>query len=175
MTLHKKLKLVLKWTLYVVLFLIFYVLQTSVQAFAIFSIKPLLLVPAAVCLAIQEGEFAGGIMGALAGLLCDIGSGELFGFNAIILLICCVVSGLIVEYLMKPNLFTAMVLGAATLLIRGILDYLFFYVMWNYEGSSYMLVRYILPTALYSLIVLPLFYLLFKKLKKSFDGELEET
>ena len=76
---------------------------------------------------------------------------------------------------MKPNLFTAMVLGAATLLIRGILDYLFFYVMWNYEGSSYMLVRYILPTALYSLIVLPLFYLLFKKLKKSFDGELEET
>lgn len=174
MTLQKKLRLILKWSTYVILFLLLYVLQTSVPLFEVFSVKPILLVPAAICLAIQENELAGGILGAFAGLLCDMASGELFGFNAVILLICCVGGSLVVQYLMKPNLFTAMVLGAGTLLIRGMLDYLFFYAMWNYEGSSHILVRYILPTVLYSLLVLPLFYLLFKKLKRSFDGALEE-
>lgn len=174
MTFQTKLRLVFKWTVYVVLFLLIYVFQTSVSLIEVFSIKPMLLVPAAVCLAIHENEFAGGIMGVFAGLLCDLGGGELFGFNALILLVCCVASSMVVQYLMKPNLFTALVLGAGTLLIRGMLDYLFFYVMWNYEGSTHILVRYILPTILYSLIVLPLFYLLFKKLKKSFDGAQEE-
>ena len=58
---RKKLYHILKWSSYVLLIIIAYVLQTTTSLFVIFGVKPLLLVPLAVCIAMFEGEFAGAI------------------------------------------------------------------------------------------------------------------
>ena len=63
---RKKLYHILKWSSYVLLIIIAYVLQTTTSLFVIFGVKPLLLVPLAVCIAMFEGEFAGAIFGAVA-------------------------------------------------------------------------------------------------------------
>ena len=68
---RKKLYHILKWSSYVLLIIIAYVLQTTTSLFVIFGVKPLLLAPLAVCIAMFEGEFAGAIFGAVAGLLAD--------------------------------------------------------------------------------------------------------
>ena len=167
---RKKLYHILKWSSYVLLIIIAYVLQTTTSLFVIFGVKPLLLAPLAVCIAMFEGEFAGAIFGAVAGLFCDLGSGQLFGSNGLVLMLCCFASGLLVHVLMRPTLLTCMILSGGTLLLRGMFDFFFNLALWDYDGISRVLLTNIFPVILYSLAVTPLFYLLIKKLSARFEG-----
>ena len=166
---RKKLYHILKWSSYVLLIIIAYVLQTTTSLFVIFGVKPLLLVPLAVCIAMFEGEFAGAIFGAVAGLFCDLGSGQLFGSNGLVLMLCCLAAGLLVHVLMRPTLLTCMILSGGTLLLRGMFDFFFNLALWDYDGISRVLLTNIFPVILYSLVVTPLFYLLIKKLSARFE------
>ena len=83
-----------RYVVYTVIFFLFYVLQNTPSLFSVRGIKPILLIPAAVVFAMYEGEFIGGIFGALAGMLCDMGGFFLFGFDAILTLVFSAVSGL---------------------------------------------------------------------------------
>lgn len=74
---------------------------------SVFGIKPNLVIPAVVCIAMVEGEFVGGLLGALGGMLLDLGAFSVFGFYSIQLLVICVAIGLLVIYLMKNNLLSS--------------------------------------------------------------------
>lgn len=159
---------ILKHTIYVVLMMMLYVLQTVPGLFVIGGVKPILLVPAAISIAMMEGEFVGGIYGALAGLLCDTGGFLLFGFNGFVLTLCCVASGLLVIYLMRCNLLACLLFAFITLFIRGSIEYLFAYGMWNYENAWLIYRNRTLPVVAYSTVaVVPLFYL-FRALSRRF-------
>lgn len=157
----------------VVLLLLLYVLQTTPRLFLVAGVKPILVVPAAVCIAMFEGELVGGIMGAVAGLLCDLASFTIFGFNGLIILACCVAVGLLTIYLTQLKLLNALLLGFGVLLLRGLLEYFFYYQIWGYEGSGRILLFSTLPTVLYStLAIIPLYYLA-KRMKAYFDEKLK--
>ena len=83
---------------------------------SVFGIKPNLVIPAVVCIAMVEGEFVGGLLGALGGMLLDLGAFSVFGFYSIQLLVICVAIGLLVIYLMKNNLLSAAILFGGTAL-----------------------------------------------------------
>ena len=55
-------------------------------------------------------EFVGGLLGALGGMLLDLGAFSVFGFYSIQLLVICGPIGLLVIYLMKNNLLSAAIL-----------------------------------------------------------------
>ena len=56
--------------MYGAIFVFLYVLQCTPGFLEIMEVKPILLIPAAITLAMFEGEFIGGLYGAFAGLLC---------------------------------------------------------------------------------------------------------
>lgn len=56
-----------KYCSYVLILLALYVLQTTPGFLSVFGIKPNLVIPAVVCIAMVEGEFVGGLLGALGG------------------------------------------------------------------------------------------------------------
>ena len=161
---------VLKWVIYTALLLGFFVVQTTVGLIAVFDIRPVLIVAFAVAVSMQEREWYALSFGVIAGFMWDFSSGKASGFNAFVLAACCVVIALAVMYLIGNNFLNSMIFCGATMLLQGILDYLFSYQIWGYEGSWFILVRYILPTALYTVLITPLMYFLVRRLHRKLEG-----
>lgn len=57
--------MIAKYALYVLLMVILYVLQTDPNLFAIAGVKPVLVLPFAVCIAMFDSQLAGGLFGLL--------------------------------------------------------------------------------------------------------------
>lgn len=165
--------LTLKYTLYAVTMILLYVLQTTPRFLTILDTKPNFVIPAAVCIAMMEGEFIGGLYGALAGVLCDFGGRMLFGFNAIIVMISCVCVGLLFIYLLRRNIINFVLMVTAAMFVRGLLEYLLGYVMWNYEHVWMVLAFMILPMILYTSAVSPLIYYLYRWINGKFVEHLQ--
>lgn len=149
---------------YSLIFLLLYVVGTVPRFAQIGGVKPIWVIPAAISLAMFEGEFYGGIYGAAAGLLCDMGSFLLFGFNGLLTCIYCVAAGLIVIYLMRCNLLGCILFVFVFMLIRGSLEFLFSYGMWGYEDVWKIYFSKTLPTAVYSTVISPLIFYPMRKL-----------
>lgn len=167
---HTKLAVFLKYASYALLILLLYVLQTTPGMFAIHGITPMWVVPAAMTIAMVEGEFVGGLYGAFAGLLLDMGGVALFGFNGLFLSVCCVIAGLLVIYLLRCNLLGCLLFVAFTLVPRGSIEYLFAYGMWGHDNVWKLYVWVTIPTIIYTLAVTPLVYWLVRWMNRKFDG-----
>lgn len=63
--------MVVKYVTYSLLMLVLYVLQSTPQLFSIAGIKPILVFPFAVAVAMFDKQLAGGLFGLFAGILCD--------------------------------------------------------------------------------------------------------
>lgn len=165
---------VLQHTVYTLLLLLLYVLQTIPALFSVYGVKPFWVVPAAVAIAMFEGEFAGGVYGAAAGILCDMGGFSLFGFNGFFIAVCCISVGLLVIYLMRCNLMGCLLFVFLTLLLRGSVEYFFAFGMWGYDNVGRLYTQSTLPTIAYSLLVTPLVYGLIKGIHRRFQLALRD-
>ena len=67
-----------KYAAYSLVMLLLYVLQTDPNFFYIDYIKPVFVLPFAVCIAMFESQLVGGLFGLFAGVLCDASSSMLF-------------------------------------------------------------------------------------------------
>lgn len=170
----KKWVLILKHVIYTVLFLFFYVLQTTPDFFRLFDVKPTFLIPMAICIAIFEGEFVGGIYGAFAGALCDMGSPTLFGVYGILLLGCCVVSGLLVIYLLRQRVTTALLLTLSTAAIVQTIIFFFSFTIWRYDGVGMLFLTKTLPGIFYTTLFTPFFYWMTRHIWRAFEKRLED-
>ncbi len=165
---NRHLHTVFKWVCYSLLLLLAYLLQTIPGFLTFFGIKPVFLVAVAVGVSMYENVVSSGIFCGVAGLLWDISSDRLFGFNGLILLLCGVTISILCVYFLHTRMLNAIAFCAATLLFQGVLDYLFCYLIWRYPGAYSVIYRQILPCAVYTLVVFPLFYLLIRKIAFSF-------
>ena len=80
---------IIKWVCYTLLMLLCTVLQTTPGLFQLGDAKPLWLLPLALAVAVEEDEFAGGIFGAVCGLMWDYTAGRTVGMLAFELLVLC--------------------------------------------------------------------------------------
>lgn len=148
---HTRTKYVIfKYSAYVLLMVVLCVMQNTPGLFAIGGIKPMPLIAFAVLLAMWEGELSGGILGAVAGFLCDLYGAEKVGYTALMLFLCCVVVGLLVQSYMRGNLANAFffTLGAA-LVIRGI-SFFFSILLPGHPGELLYLRSTLLPLCIYT-------------------------
>lgn len=163
----------LKYFSMALILIVLYIVQTTPSLFSVYGVKPILVVPAAVCYAMYEGELTGGIMGAFAGLLCDLASFTIFGFNGVLVMAGCVAVGLLTIYLTQLKLTNALMLGFAVLLLRGLIEYFFYFQIWGFENSYRVFVFSTLPTAVYSTVAIIPFYYMARSLKAFFDKKLK--
>lgn len=160
---REKLRPYLKWAIYYSLLLVFYVLQTTPHLFEIFSIKPVFIVPLAICVCMFEDVMPSAVFCIISGLLWDISSDKLLGFNAIILLTFGVLISLLCIYYLHTKLFNSLGFCAVVMAVQGGINYLFYFAIWDYSNSYLILLSNILPTIAYTLAVsIPIFYLIRK-------------
>ena len=89
-------KTTVRWILYYFLIFVFFTIMTSGT-----YTKPMLLVPAAICVAIGNDVMAAAVTGAVCGFHTDMACGRLFGYNAVLLTVFCVAASLIFELYLR--------------------------------------------------------------------------
>lgn len=134
-----------------------FILQTIPGFLEFYGIRPLLLLPACICIAIYEGAYLGGLFGFIGGILCDSVSENVFGFNAALYLVICVAAGLVMENLFRRSYINNSVISLVGVFLRCLVEYYFDYRLYSYEGLSKFFYVDMMPQVVYSGIVILVF------------------
>lgn len=150
-------KTTLRWILYYFIILLSFVLMTSGS-----WTKPILLVPVALLIAVNNDIMASAYTGAFCGFLIDIACGRLIGFNAVLLTVFCVAATLVFELYLRKKFINYMVIISAASFLQCWLDYKFFYEIWGYADVERIFSSVTLKVWLYTVISTAILYILFK-------------
>lgn len=161
----------LKFICYAAIVFAAYIIQSTPGLFDFWGIKPILVLPACICIAVFEGEFAGGLFGFVFGLFCDSASETIFGFNSLLFLVFCVLAGLATIYIFRRSTMNVMLLCLGAVFIRSALEFFFNFILYGYENLEPFFYTEIAPQiVLTSIFSLP-FCMLFRWLHKKFEPE----
>ncbi|HEX3026600.1 MAG TPA: rod shape-determining protein MreD [Clostridia bacterium] len=148
-----------KWLVYAIVIFFVCLIQTNPEFPRILQNGPLLAIPAVITLSMFEGENAGAAYGIAAGLIWDVQTGQVFGYNAFFLLIAGIMVGLMIKYLFSRSLFTDIFLTLGISFGFELLSWFFFYYMTGRGEFLFFLVHVILPTVFYTaLFTIPIYY-----------------
>ncbi len=147
-------KTTLRWVLYyAVIFICFLIMVSGTW------LKPILLVPAAIAVAVNNNMYASAVTGAICGFLIDISCDKLFGYNAVLLAFFCILTTLLFELYLRPRFANFMLITAVASYIQCRLDYKFYYQIWNYANVERIFVKYTLRVWVYTVAASLLVYL----------------
>lgn len=150
---------VIRYFGYALELLVVFILQETPGLIPAFSgVRPVLLVPAAISIALFEEETPSMLFGLAGGLLTDFGYGGILGFHGLMLAAACYAVSLIAANLMRTNFLTAMLVGVVTSALSAFLQWVFFYVPYGYADPVYALYAHYLPIFCYTAAVTPLAY-----------------
>lgn len=150
-------KTAVRWVLYYVVIFFCFIFMTSGTL-----MKPVILIPAALCIAIRSNQMSSAVTGAICGFLIDISCGKLFGYNAVLLAFFCIFVSLAFELWLRYRFINVMIASAVVSLLSGLLDYKFYYEIWNYENVERILTTVTLPVWIYTVISTVFVYLIIK-------------
>ncbi len=147
------------WLIYALSTLLILALQTAPRFFPIvFGARPMPLVGFVICVSVLAGARTGTTVGVLAGLLWGVYSSHLYGYDALVLMVFGMVVGLMSEWYLRANMYTALLLGAAGTLAYCILEWFFYYVIPGNDDVLTVLWRVFLPNAVYTIVLIPLVF-----------------
>lgn len=143
------------------------------------SVKPLLLIPLAVAISTWTDELTAAICGFFCGIITDILTNTLIGFNALILVIACTfVSFLYVNYL-RRKFINFLIIDSAICIIQGFLWYFFNYLLWNKLDGGIVFKNIIFKSIIYTIIASIFIYfaisLINRKIKPYQMNSIEEV
>ncbi|MBQ6268087.1 MAG: rod shape-determining protein MreD [Clostridia bacterium] len=170
MTLKKQRKILFLRRLILALMLLVLSLLQNTDGFflQIFGVRALLLIPAVVCIAVFERDFAGLFFGLLAGALWDAAAGGA-SFRALYLMAVGYLCGVLINTLMRCNIMTATLLSAGAVLLYELAAWLIAYPLAGLDRAVFMLLRYYLPGAVYSLVFAPVLFILVHTVQKKYS------
>ncbi len=169
MNVQRKIK-VKRYLMYALIIFVSHLLQNTIFVFPpIFSVRPILLISAAVCIAMFEGELVGAGAGLLAGLLWDTVTVTADGYNALYLMVACAVCGVLLRIFMRNNIITYIIMNTAITVIYILSYILFFISVRAFGGEGHLLLRYYLPMGIYSLVLTPFWYILIRAVYRKFS------
>ncbi|MCR4644578.1 MAG: rod shape-determining protein MreD [Oscillospiraceae bacterium] len=147
---------IVKWLAYALLIAVCFFAETSGS-----YVKPLLLIPAALCISSHTGEIQSAAVGTVCGLLLDIACGKLLGYNAVWLVICCVAVSLLHNYYLREKLLSMLILTVICTALQGYLDFVFYYAIWGHDDVALVYTHYLLPSGIMTVIAsIPLYFLI---------------
>ncbi len=174
MTVQTKTK-VKRYVAYAVILLLAHILQNSLPIFPeILAVRPVLLISAAVCMSMFEGELVGAISGLVAGALWDTVTATADGYNAFYLMVACAVCGVMLRIFMRNNIVTYIMMNTGVTMVYFLTYVLFFITARGIDGGTEMLLRYYLPMSIYSLLLTPLWYVIIRAVNRKFSSNYTE-
>lgn len=152
---------------YVVVILVSVLLQNTPHLFpTIMGCHAWLLLPVMVCVSMFEKNWTSALFAILAGAFWDAAAGWGDGFHALFFLITSTAVCLLMTYLMRNNLRSALILGAAVIVLYIVIYWLIFVVARHEPGAGMLFATFYLPSAAYTFLFMPVYYIIFRKFRR---------
>lgn len=148
-----------------VLLFIIYLFQSVGAIPHIFGLIPAVTVIYTVVCASVCGEYIGCIIGLVGGLFCDAGAPNSYCFNLIVLTALGITCGLLSAHLFTKRFLSVLFLSAVSVTVYFILHWLIIQLILG-NDNMYYLIRYSLPSVLYSILFIFPIYPLVKIISK---------
>ncbi|MBR5438106.1 MAG: hypothetical protein IKV21_04225 [Clostridia bacterium] len=126
----------------------------------LFGAPAMLLIPLTVCVAMFERSIPGMCFGVLAGVLWDCATPGGDGFFSVMLTAVGFITGALVTFIFRNNIRSALILSFGALTVCNVSYWLMFIFRKGYEGAFDVLFTRYLPSVLYSLIFVFVYYYL---------------
>ena len=164
-------RLITRRTIYGILLVIAAVLQNTPKAFfEPFGLRQLSVVTLVVCIAMTERELHGMILGLIAGLTLDI-TGGTTGINAIMLTIIGYICGILVHSIIRNNLITVILFSSIALFLFVNIYWLVTVVFAGVHPAATVLLKFYLPSFLYTAILIPVWFYIVRMIYKIFPND----
>lgn len=124
----------------------------------LFGTKAMILIPLTVVIGMHERSMSGLIFGTLAGVLWDFAAVRGDGFFSVCLAVVGYFSGVLVTWYLQNCIRSALLLGAVSITGVNILYWYMFIFRNGYEGAEGLLTGYYLPSVLYTLVFIFVYY-----------------
>ena len=169
MNVQKKIR-IKRYLMYALIIFASHILQNTIFIFPpLFSVRPILLISVAVCIAVFEGEIIGAAAGLFAGALWDTVTVTADGYNALYLVVVCAICGVLLRVFMRNNIITYIIMNTV-ITVLYILSYVLFFVATRaLGGEGQLLLRYYLPMGIYTLVLTPFWYILIRAVYRKFS------
>ena len=165
----------IRYLAYVLELLVLFMLQETPGLLpSIFGARPVLLFPAVVAIAMLEPEVPALLFGVVGGLFCDFGLSGMLGFHALVLGVLCFFISLVIRTYLQNNIATAILTGVWSLGLVVLAQWFFLY-FFQYSYPAYALTHHYLPKYFYTLLFLPLLYLLNRGLSQALGTQEKGT
>lgn len=125
--------------------------------------RAMLTLPFIVALAMHEREISAAVFGAVGGALLDVSSVN-DGFNTLVLMAIAVICSLFISRIMQNNIVTAIVLNSGAVVVYFLLYIGVNLIMAGTPLTSRVLVGFYLPSIIYTMVFVPVFYFIVKSI-----------
>lgn len=144
---------------YVIEILIIYILEQTPNLIpSVYGVRPVILVPVAVMIALFEGHVVGAVFGFFIGLLLDVGATGGIGFYSIATTCLGFLAGNFAQKIIKFNLITSVAVAIAFIFAFYAVHFLVEFLFFGYADRFYALVNHYLTASLYTAVLSPLIY-----------------
>lgn len=145
------------------LIIIFALLQNTPHLMpSILGSHALILIPLVVCIGMFEKAVVAALFGTFAGVLWDITVAKGDGYNAMVLMLLATAASVLISYLMRNNISTALLLSLSAIVIYMLLHWFIFVVCSGAKGGFITLGTFYLPSAIYTAVFAPLIYIMLR-------------
>lgn len=159
-------KLILKWVVFGFFILFVFTLQATPSFLEIFEVKPILLLPLAISIAMFEGEWVGGLVAMACGLLWDMAGEAPFGSYGFLCLVVGVATGLLLKLLLRNEWFNCLFIVFAASVIIISIEFLFTYGIRDYDNAGQIFLTKHLPMIFYTSFISPIIYSIVRLIEK---------
>ena len=168
MTRREIYKSIAKWVLFSLVLLVSYTIEVTMP-FA--SWQPYLTLTTAVAVSFFSEELSGVVFAAFAGMMHDLAMGSLFGFTSIWLMPCCLFVTLLVVNLIHRNILNFLWMNLTAVILVQSAELLFKYIIWRNPDIDVVLINYVLPALIATVILSAPLYLIIRQINKKLGVE----
>lgn len=168
MTRREIFKSIAKWVLFSLVLLVSYTIEVTIP-FA--SWQPYLTLTTAVAVSFFSEELSGVVFAAFAGMMHDLAMGSLFGFTSIWLMPCCLFVTLLVVNLIHRNILNFLWMNLTAVILVQSAELLFKYIIWRNPEIDVVLINYVLPALIATVILSAPLYLIIRQINKKLGVE----
>lgn len=168
MTRREIFKSIAKWVFFSLVLLVSYTIEVTMP-FA--SWQPYLTLTTAVAVSFFSEELSGVVFAAFAGMMHDLAMGSLFGFTSIWLMPCCLFVTLLVVNLIHRNILNFLWMNLTAVILVQSAELLFKYVIWRNPDIDVVLINYVLPALIATVILSAPLYLIIRQINKKLGVE----
>lgn len=168
MTRREIFKSIAKWVLFSLVLLVSYTIEVTMP-FA--SWQPYLTLTTAVAVSFFSEELSGVVFAAFAGMMHDLAMGSLFGFTSIWLMPCCLFVTLLVVNLIHRNILNFLWMNLTAVILVQSAELLFKYIIWRNPDIDVVLINYMLPALIATVILSAPLYLIIRQINKKLGVE----